>query len=298
MAYARLLVIIICLGAMAEDEIIPIKEAVGICVDEHGGVFYTDGVSSAWRYDPKTKEKTRVIDGLKIPTGIVVLPGGDLIIAETNAYRVIRVKDGKATTIIGTSRMGYTTDAGKGVDTSLTYPVGLAYDKKRKHLYVADAGARRIRRMDEAGNVTVMVGAMDKQRKYGTKLATLAPVEQVKMEPLFLALDEDGTTLFYGDCLTRQVVKTTIGTTGGLVVAEDPRKLGDDPPLGIDVQKSSIMVANGKTLLKMSYPKVKSETLAYEGAPVGVARGNGVIYVGHGNVDYVLEFSREFFKTH
>lgn len=84
------------------------------------------------------------------PSGIAVDPAGTLYVADTGNHRICRVKEGQVTAWAGGAEGG--TD-GVGSAARFRYPAALALDDGGA-LWVADAGNRRVRKIDAAGQVS------------------------------------------------------------------------------------------------------------------------------------------------
>jgi trimeric autotransporter adhesin len=91
------------------------------------------------------------------PVAVAVDGAGDLYIAEASSDRVRKVDDrGIISTLAGTGRRGFSGDGTAAAFADLAGPEALAVDL-RGAVYVADAGNRRIRRVD-SGIITTVAG--------------------------------------------------------------------------------------------------------------------------------------------
>jgi hypothetical protein len=94
------------------------------------------------------------------PSDVAVLPGGDILVADTqNArIRVIRASTGAAQTVAGNGWERFGGDGFPATSASLFQPGGLAQDAGG-NLYIAETGSQRIRRVDAAsGLITSVAG--------------------------------------------------------------------------------------------------------------------------------------------
>jgi sugar lactone lactonase YvrE len=97
------------------------------------------------------------------PADMAMDGDGHLFIADTHNNRIRRVDaiSGVITTVAGTGTAGYNGDSIPAVSASLNAPEGVAVDSAG-HIYIADAGNRRVRRVDSAtGSITTVVGNGD-----------------------------------------------------------------------------------------------------------------------------------------
>jgi hypothetical protein len=133
----------------------------------HGGptaadpvtVIAGDGVySKKPQYDNVAGAKARFY----FPTSLLVLPNGDIIVADTSSHSLRRIaNDGQHTvsTVAGTrGSSGYANAVGTAA--RFKDPMGLAFDPRNGDILVADSGNARIRRVNPATwSVTTEAGA-------------------------------------------------------------------------------------------------------------------------------------------
>ncbi len=92
------------------------------------------------------------------PSGVAVDKSGNVVVADTYNNRIRSVSPGGKTSLIaGQSSYGYTN--GKGASARFYRPEGVAVDRNTGMIYVADTYNHRIRRVDPAGNVTLVAGS-------------------------------------------------------------------------------------------------------------------------------------------
>ena len=147
---------------------------VGIAVDHDGNVFVADFCDHrVRRVDAQTQVITTVAgsgqagfsgDGgpataaeLDCPNDVTVDPDGNLYIADTLNHRIRRldVSTGIVTTVAGNGTSGFSGDNGPASEAGLNDPVSVAVDVKG-HLYIADIGNERVRKVDSDGIITTV----------------------------------------------------------------------------------------------------------------------------------------------
>ena len=96
---------------------------------------------------------------LASPQALALAPDGTVVVADTRNARIRRIDPGTGviTTIAGTGEPGDSGDGGPATAARLSLPRGLALAPDGS-LYVADAGAHRVRRIDPAGVITTVAG--------------------------------------------------------------------------------------------------------------------------------------------
>ena len=94
---------------------------------------------------------------LSIPYGLALDSAGNLYIAQAGQFNVIRKisSDGSINTIAGG---GTLTGDGRATSVSLTRPCGVTVDAQG-NVYIADAGANRIRKVSAAGAMSTIAGS-------------------------------------------------------------------------------------------------------------------------------------------
>ncbi len=95
---------------------------------------------------------------LLFPTGIVADGAGNLYVADTDNQRIRRINSsGTITTLAGTGEQVFGGEGGPAVEAQLAYPRGVAVDGSG-HVYIADSGNSRVRRIDSSGMITTVAG--------------------------------------------------------------------------------------------------------------------------------------------
>jgi len=101
---------------------------------------------------------------LNAPTGVVADAFGRVYIADTGNNRIRRVNsDGTIQTIAGTGTAGFSGDRGLAVKAKVSAPQGVAVACSTPwpadcEVFIADTGNNRIRKIDNRGKITTVVG--------------------------------------------------------------------------------------------------------------------------------------------
>jgi len=95
-------------------------------------------------------EGTALSARFSYPSGVAVGPDGSLYVADTGNNRICRIREGQVSTLAGGTEGN--TD-GVGAAARFRYPSALVIDAAGS-LWVADAGNRRVRKVDAAGQVS------------------------------------------------------------------------------------------------------------------------------------------------
>ncbi|MEB3221039.1 MAG: hypothetical protein VKS61_03080 [Candidatus Sericytochromatia bacterium] len=127
------------------------------------------------------------IPTLLTPSGVVVAPNGDVVVADRGRHSIYRVtSSGTITRVAGTGQAGFAD--GRGARARFSFPAGLAIDATGV-IYVADAGNHCIRRIDPGGDVRTLAGAQQAGHvDAGGRDARFS-------NPLRLSLGDDGALL-------------------------------------------------------------------------------------------------------
>jgi sugar lactone lactonase YvrE len=117
----------------------------GLFVDANNNLYISDTGNDRVRRVTADGRISTFLTGLKGPTGIVVERDGTLFVSDTGNNRVVaRETNGEVSTFAGGGAGG---DGEAGPDVSLSQPMGLAQDRDQTYLYVAEAGAGRVRQI-------------------------------------------------------------------------------------------------------------------------------------------------------
>ncbi len=144
---------------------------VGVAVDHEGHVYVADHSNHRIRKITPTGKVTTMAgsgnaafeDGMGVqssfryPVGVAVDHEGHVYVADHSNHRIRKIMPtGKVTTMAGSGNAAF--EDGMGVQSSFRYPVGVAVDHEG-HVYVADNGNHRIRKITPTGKVTTMAGS-------------------------------------------------------------------------------------------------------------------------------------------
>jgi len=157
----------------------------------------------------------------------VVLPSGDLLLADSfnSTLRKIDAKTGIITTLSGNGKAGFAGDGGPAKDAQYSTLIQIALDPGARHLYIADIGNRRIRRLDLAsGTVTTVAGNGQKTVPpdgADAVSASLVDPRSVTPDALggFYILERGGHALRYADPAGK--IKTVVNATGAKGLSGD-----------------------------------------------------------------------------
>jgi sugar lactone lactonase YvrE len=138
-----------------------------------------------------TANSTAIGLALYYPRGIAVDQYDNLFIADTSHHRVIRTSaiGDRVTILAGNGSAGASGDFGPATDSNLSFPCAVAVDATGQ-VYIADTYNYRIRKIDNNGIITTVVGLIES--------ATSGPAATAHLSnPLALAATPLGT-LFAG----------------------------------------------------------------------------------------------------
>jgi uncharacterized repeat protein (TIGR01451 family) len=155
-------------GAAATNAELSLPE--GVAVDGSGNLYIADsgnarirqvntsGVIATLAGGGLNDGGLAVFGALNQPAGLARDNAGNTYIADTRNHRVRKVAaTGVLTTVAGTGVSGFTGEGGAATGAELNAPVGLALDGSG-NLYIADSNNRRVRRVDNSGNITTVAG--------------------------------------------------------------------------------------------------------------------------------------------
>ncbi len=101
---------------------------------------------------------SRYQDGLQLPTGLAMLPSGELLVTDIGSHRVLlRERSGRLRVIAGTGKGGFSGDGGPAAQARLHAPHDVAVDSMGR-IYIADTYNHRIRRVDQRGVIQTIAG--------------------------------------------------------------------------------------------------------------------------------------------
>jgi DNA-binding beta-propeller fold protein YncE len=149
---------------------------------------------------------------------IAVTPEGHIFLSDAWNYRVRKIngQTGVITTFAGTGKNGFSGDGGPAAMAEFGTVIQVALDPAAKHLYVADIGNKRIRRIAlDAGIVETVAGNGKAAKPEDGALAKDAPLSDPRAvvpaaDGSFYILERGGNALRFVD--TAGKIKTVAGT--------------------------------------------------------------------------------------
>ncbi|MEO6786860.1 MAG: hypothetical protein ABI318_12065 [Chthoniobacteraceae bacterium] len=149
---------------------------------------------------------------------IAITPEGNMFLSDAfnNRIRKISAKTGIITTFAGTGKKGFSGDGGPADKAEFATIIQIALDPSAKHLYLADIGNRRIRRITLATGIVETVAGNGKTGKpENGAVAKDAPLSDPRAvvaaaDGSFYILERNGNALRFVD--TAGKIKTVVGT--------------------------------------------------------------------------------------
>ena len=152
-------------------------QPVGLDRDSHGNIYFADRLNHLVRRVSRDGTIETIAgtgaagaggDGgpaaeaqLNRPTGVAVDGSDRVWVADEGNHRIRRVdQDGTIHTVAGTGVPEFTGDGGLAAAAGLRHPTGLTFDAAGR-LVIADAGNRRVRRVDADGAIITIAGNGD-----------------------------------------------------------------------------------------------------------------------------------------
>jgi thiol-disulfide isomerase/thioredoxin len=179
-------------------------------------------------------------------------PSDSLFIADTGHHRlVITSLNGTVKAVIGTGKAGWTD--GDWLKARFSAPQGMAYDRQRQVLYVADTGNHLLRQLDlQQQRVTCLAGSGTQSRSLfpqGGKAAEIAlnsPWDLVPVgDALYVAMA--GAHQIWLIDLAQGTAQTLIGTGAEFCVDGSPEVAAFAQPSGITGNGSELFVADSES---------------------------------------------------
>ena len=191
-----------------------------------------------------------------------------------NIIRKIDAKTGVIQTIAGTGKKGYSGDGGKAIDATFNRPHSIVLDEQKQHLYVADIGNHRIRRINlKTGMVDGFAGNGERKLpKHGSKVSPDVPMIgpralYITNRTLWVALRE-GHSVWKID-LDTHVISQIAGTgkKGYSGDGGDPLKGTFNGPKGIvvDAKEENIYVVDTENQAIRRIDLVKNRLTSHAG---------------------------------
>ncbi len=180
---------------------------VGVALDAGDNLFLTDrNTHRVFRIDSQSGAVTTVAGNrefgyrydevaateasLSSPVGVTLDREGNLYIVEQSSRRIRRVdaRTGQITTVAGSGRTGFSGDGGPATEAAFEVPFDVVVDR-RGHLFIADTGNHRIRRVDgKSGVISTYAGNGKSQFSGDGGPAISAGLS----DPFAVALDRSG----------------------------------------------------------------------------------------------------------
>lgn len=142
-----------------------------------------------------------------LPAGIALDAAGRVLVADTGNHRVRLVAEGVVVTLAGSGIVGHRDAAAD--DAQFSSPRGLAVDAEG-HVWVADNGNHRIRRIASNGEVSTVAGSGEAGLA-DSPLPALAPATALRLDqPMALAIDATGVLWFTQAGCVRKLARSAV----------------------------------------------------------------------------------------
>ncbi len=177
-------------------------------VDSGTGIITTVAGDGTWGFSGDGGPATSA--SLRGPSGIALDAAGDLLVADSHNARIRRVAaaTGIITTFAGNGTSNFSDDGVQAVDSSISFPSGVAVDATGNFFLVEHVG-HRVRRVDAAtGAITTVAGSGDWGFSGDGGPATSATMRT----PFAVALDAVGN-LFICDMANNRVRRVDAATS-------------------------------------------------------------------------------------
>jgi sugar lactone lactonase YvrE len=263
------------------------SDPFGIAVDRRGNVIVADAGQNNRIRRITVDGKVQTIagsaegfaDGVALqaqfntPSGIVIDPKGNIVIADTSNNRVRKLsKDGATvTTIAGTGEAGL--HDGPSAEAKFDGPIGIAVDR-HGNLFIADAYNDSIRKLTTEGVVSTVAGTGAPGYSDGPAHAAMFDT------PSGIAVDRDGN-LFVADTGNRAIrkinLKGEVSTLAGKSEGEQGREANLNRPVGIVVTGDGFLFVSDAETGRIIRIAPDGEIKTYAGGVAGFANGAGVL---------------------
>ncbi|EHB09741.1 NHL repeat-containing protein 2 [Heterocephalus glaber] len=226
--------------------------------------------------------------GFAQPSGLSLAsedPWNCLFVAdsESSTVRTVSLKDGAVKHLIGGERdpmnlFAFGDVDGVGIDAKLQHPLGVAWDKKRNLLYVADSYNHKIKVVDpKTKNCTTLAGTGNTNNVTSSSFT-----ESTFNEPGGLCVGENGRLLYVADTNNHQikvmdletktisvlpVFKSENAVVDGPLRLEKPKSVPKLPKSAPSIRLSPVTVCPGQTLQFKLGLDLPSGTKLTDGVP-------------------------------
>jgi hypothetical protein len=223
----------------------------GVAVDAAGNVYIADTGANCVRKVDTAGNVTRVAGGgatltctattatavsLSAPSDVEVDAAGNVYIADTTRNCVRKVT-GTTVSVVAGGGGTTTCTAATATALSLSGPLGIDLDSSG-NVYIADTGRNCVRKVDTAGNATVVAGGGPTAGCTANATATTITLSA----PQDVAVNPAGTTAYISDTGNRCVRQVVTGTASQLALTGANSSGGDGgPALGASARTPSFM---------------------------------------------------------
>lgn len=243
---------------------------------------------------------------LCVPTGVAVLPSGDVFVFDSGNIRVREISGGAMTTIAGNGISGFGGDGGPATAALLNNPLGLASDGSA--LYIADAYNNRIRRLTAAAATATTLASSPNPSNFGQTVLLTAKVTASSGTPTGNLTFYDGATLLRTVVLKQGAASLRISSLSPGIHSLTASYAGNgtfasstSAPLAQTVKKAAPSV----TLLSTPNPSKPNQQVTFAvvvsgkaGVPTGSvtlkqgAKILGTATLANGDASFVVAFSK------
>jgi sugar lactone lactonase YvrE len=177
-------------------------------VDRRTGIITTIAGTSEPGYNGDGMVATRA--QLFSPEGLAIDRAGNIFVADMGNDRIRRLdaRTGVITTVVGNGQTGFNGDGKTGENTSLNFPLSLAYDQKREALFISDKFNQRIRKLELRTNLVTTVAGTGGAGNSGDHVAA---TEAELFNPEGILLDASGN-LYIADHTNYRVRRVDAAT--------------------------------------------------------------------------------------